>query len=76
VAHLRPSALLILLCAFFAVCAIHTAELRAAAASREASVAGCTPLAPPSRDVVAKLADHRKELEAAGADCPTAVTTP
>jgi hypothetical protein len=74
VAHLRPSALLIALCAFFAVCAIHTAELRAAAAAREASVAGCAPLVPQSRDVIAKLSDHRKELEAAGADCPVGAT--
>lgn len=69
-AHLRPSALVIVLCAFFAVGAVHAQALRAAAAEREATVAGCAPLAPHSRDVIAKLSDYRKELEAAGADCP------
>jgi hypothetical protein len=70
VALLRPSAFLLALCAFFAVGAVHTAELRAAEAARKAAVAGCKPIAPRSKSTVAQLARHTAELERLGVTCP------
>jgi hypothetical protein len=68
-ALLRPSAFLLALCAFFAVGAVHTAELRAAEAARKAAVAGCKPIAPHSKGTVARLARHTVELERLGGRC-------